>query len=93
MKKDPKVFIEHIIESIELIEQYTENLTTDKFNKNNAMQDAVIRRLEIIGEAAKNIPTSLKTKHPEIPWRQMTGMRDVLVHSTLTLIFLLHGQL
>ncbi len=80
MKKDPKVFIGHIIESIELIEKYTENLTTGKFNKNTAMQDAIIRRLEIIGEAAKNIPTSLKTKHPEIPWKQMTGMRDVLIH-------------
>ena len=80
MKKDPKVFIGHITESIELIEQYAKNLTTDKFKKNVAMQDAIIRRLEIIGEAVKNIPSTFKTKHPESPWKQMAGMRDVLIH-------------
>ncbi len=58
MKKDPQVFIGHIIESIELIEQYSEKLTTSKFKKNIALQDAIIRRLEIIGEAVKNIPAS-----------------------------------
>lgn len=80
MKKNPRVFIGHILESIDLIEQYAKNLTTDKFKKNNAMQDAIIRRLEIIGEAVKNIPSSFKTKHPEIPWKQMAGMRDILIH-------------
>lgn len=78
--KDPKVFIGHIIESIELIEEYSEDLTTDKFKRNIALQDAIIRRLEIIGEAVKNIPTSFKAKYPEIPWKQMAGMRDVLIH-------------
>lgn len=80
MKKDPKVFIGHITESIELIEEYTKNLTTDKFKKNIAMQDAIIRRLEIIGEAVKNIPSTFKVKYPEIPWKQMAGMRDILIH-------------
>ena len=80
MKKDPKVFIGHIIESIELIEQYAKKLTTNTFKKDIAMQDAIIRRLEIIGEAVKNIPTSFKTKYPEIPWKQMAGMRDILIH-------------
>ena len=63
MKKDPKVFIGHIIDSIELIEQYAKNLTLDKFKENMAMQDAIIRRLEIIGEAVKNIPPTFRTKH------------------------------
>lgn len=67
MKKDPEVFIGHILESIELIEQYSEQLTTDKFKKNRALQDAIIRRLEIIGEAVKNIPTPFKSQHPSIP--------------------------
>ena len=44
------------------------------------MQNAIIRRLEIIGEAVKNIPTAFKTNYPEIPWKQMAGMRDVLIH-------------
>lgn len=59
MKKDPKVFIEHIIDSIELIEKYAESLTPDKFKENMAMQDAIIRRLEIIGEAEKISPQPL----------------------------------
>ncbi len=80
MKKDHKIFIEHIIESIELIEQYAADLTPDKFKENMAMQDAIIRRLEIIGEAVKNIPSGFRTKHSEIPWKQMAGMRDVLIH-------------
>lgn len=80
MKKDPKVFIGHIVDSIELIEQYSDKLTSSKFKKNIALQDAIIRRLEIIGEAVKNIPTSFKIRYPEIPWKQMAGMRDVLIH-------------
>lgn len=80
MKKDPKVFIEHIIESIQLIEEYASHLTAEKFQKNQAMQDAIIRRLEIIGEAVKNIPSSFKAHHPDIPWKQMAGMRDILTH-------------
>jgi uncharacterized protein with HEPN domain len=80
VKKDPEVFIGHIIEAIELIEHYAENLTADNFKKDIAMQDAIIRRLEIIGEATKNIPTAFKSKYPEIPWKQMAGMRDILIH-------------
>ena len=80
MKKDSKVFIEHIIESIQLIEEYSRNLTPEKFKANRVVQDAIIRRLEIIGEAVKNIASSFKAKHPGIPWKQMAGMRDVLIH-------------
>lgn len=60
MKKDPKVFIGHIIESIELIEHYSEKLTTNTFKKEQALQDAIIRCLEIIGEAAKTFLHHLK---------------------------------
>ena len=80
MKKDPKVFIGHIIESIELIERYSEKLTPEKFKKDQGMQDAIIRRLEIIGEAVKNIPLPFRAKYPDIPWKQMAGMRDILIH-------------
>jgi uncharacterized protein with HEPN domain len=71
VKKDPKVFIGHIIESIELIEQYSENLTSEKFKKNTVLQDAIIRRLEIIGQAVKNIPLAFRIKHPQLPWKQI----------------------
>ena len=80
MKKDPQVFIIHILESIQLIEEYACDVTLQKFRKNRAIQDAIIRRLEIIGEAVINLDKSFKAKHPEIPWRSMAGMRDILIH-------------
>jgi uncharacterized protein with HEPN domain len=78
--KDPKVFLKHILESILLIKQYTEPLTKEDFVLSLQSQDAVIRRLEIIGEAVKNLPIEFISTYPAIPWRQIAGMRDVLIH-------------
>ena len=80
MKKDPKIFLNHILESIELIEKNTKNLSQDGFSKNTTVQDAVIRRLEIIGEATKNLPDEFKNRYPEIEWKKIAGLRDVIVH-------------
>ncbi len=80
MKKDPKIFLNHILESIEEIEKNTRNLTENGFLANTTIQDAIIRRLEIIGEATKNLPVSVKSKHPDIEWRKIAGLRDVIVH-------------
>ncbi len=80
MKKDPIVFIGHILESIQLIEEYAARLTADTFKQDRPMQDAIIRRLEIIGEAVKNLPAPFRAKYPEVPWKEMAGMRDILVH-------------
>ena len=80
MKKDPKIFLEHIKDSISLIEEYSKGVLQSEFIKDPSLQDAVIRRLEIIGEAVKNLPVSFRSKHREIPWKQMAGMRDVLIH-------------
>ena len=67
MRKEVKIFIEHILECIKLIEEYTKNKTKEDFLASVQLQDAVIRRLEIIGEAVKNIPEEIKKKYPEIP--------------------------
>jgi uncharacterized protein with HEPN domain len=80
VKKDPKVFINHILESIQLIEEYSQNISATEFHSNRVVQDAIIRRLEIIGEAVKNLPAIFKHNHPEIPWKQMAGIRDILIH-------------
>lgn len=63
MKKDPIVFLKHILESIELIETYTKRLSEKEFYRNREAQDAVTKRLEIIGEAVKNLPADFKKRH------------------------------
>lgn len=78
--KDYSVFLKHILESIEAIEEYTKDLTEKEFLKNQEKQDAIIRRLEIIGEAVKNLPEEYRNDHPEIAWNKAMGTRNILVH-------------
>lgn len=80
MNKNPLIFLDHIIESINNIEYFLGNIDKDKFNLDIKLQDAVIRRIEIIGEAVKNLPKSFTDKYPEIPWAKIAGMRDKLMH-------------
>lgn len=80
MKKDPRIPILDIIEAIEHIEQYTDNVDEVSFSKDWKLQDAVIYRLAIIGEAAKNIPETIQKQHPDVPWRDIIGFRNVVIH-------------
>lgn len=79
MSKDPRVYQAHILECIQKIERFTAGGKT-RFLQDDMVQDAVIRNLEIIGEAAKRIGEDYRDAHPEIPWRALAGLRDVLIH-------------
>jgi uncharacterized protein with HEPN domain len=80
MEKEPNVFVGHILMCIENIKNYTQGIDQEHFFLNRLVQDAVIRNLEIIGEATKNIPQHFPNKYLHIPWKQMAGMRDILIH-------------
>jgi uncharacterized protein with HEPN domain len=80
MRKDIRPYLKDILESIEKIEEYTKVIKEENFYQNTQTQDAVLRRLEIIGEAVKNIPKGFRNKYPEVPWKKIAGMRDVLIH-------------
>lgn len=72
--------IEHILDAISRIQRYTANMTEPEFTANLLVVDAVIRNFQVIGEAARRVPIELQARHPEIPWAQMMGMRNVIVH-------------
>lgn len=80
MKKDPKIFLEHILQCIERIEEYVEGVTKKQFLESVQLQDSIIRRIEIMGEAVKNIPRQVKDRYPDIAWKEIGGMRDILIH-------------
>jgi len=77
--KDDRVFLQHILDAIYRIQHYT-SAGREPFFRNRMVQDAVIRNLEIIGEAVKSLSSDLRQRHPEVPWTQIAGMRDVLIH-------------
>jgi uncharacterized protein with HEPN domain len=72
--------VEDIIEAITRIERYTTGLTLDAFLADTKTQDATVRNLEIIGEAVKGLSPDFRKKHPSVPWQEIAGMRDRLIH-------------
>lgn len=78
--KDPLVFIKHIVESIKFIEEFSQDLTEEELSKNRLKQDAIVRELEIIGEAIKNLPSEFTDKYKKVDWKDLAGLRDKLIH-------------
>ena len=77
--KDDRVYLLHIRDCLDRIFEYTREGRA-AFLADTRTQDAVIRNLEVIGEAAKNVPEDIRAAHPEIEWRKMAGLRDILIH-------------
>lgn len=80
MRKNPLIFLEHILTNIELIERSTKGLSKKDFESDQDIADATIRRIEIIGEAVKNLPSDFTRKYPNVEWKKIAGMRDKAIH-------------
>ena len=80
MKSDA-VFLHHILDATNRIEQYLTGVSYDRFLQDTLLQDGVVRQMEIIGEAARNVSTTLRNAHPELPWGKMIGIRNILIHA------------
>lgn len=80
MKKDNVVYLQHILDSIVQIREYTKGLSEKDFLKDKKVQDAVLRRLEIIGEAIKNLSEDLRIKHNDVEWNKAVATRNILIH-------------
>ena len=85
--KDDLVYIEHIQSCIDRILKYAEGLDYDSFIEKQIVQDAIVRQLEIIGEATKRVSIEFRNSNPQIPWKVMAGMRDKLIHDYIDVDF------
>jgi len=80
MKRNDAVYLRHIVDAIACVQGYLAGVSADRFLANRLLQDGVVRQLQIIGEAARNVSDDFKNAHPELPWSLMIGIRNRLVH-------------
>jgi len=78
--RNHSLYLSDILNAFEAIESFIEGQSFEDFKKDDKTSSAVIRKFEIIGEAAKQVPESVKQKYPSVPWKEMAGMRDKLIH-------------
>jgi uncharacterized protein with HEPN domain len=81
MKKDDTVYLQHILDAILRIETYTHGVSKEEYLQDSLLQDGVVRQLEIIGEASTNLSQEFQDKYSEIPWGQIIGLRNRIVHA------------
>ncbi len=79
--REYKLYLSDIVAAMESIERFVEGITFEEFQRDDKTASAVLRKFEIIGEASRNIPEEVKGKHSEVPWKEMSGMRDRLIHA------------
>jgi uncharacterized protein with HEPN domain len=80
MKRDDTVYLHHILDAIASIEEYTKGMSENEFLSDSMVHDAVVRQIEIIGEAARNVADQFQNKYPKLPWAKMIGSRNKIIH-------------
>lgn len=78
--KNDEVYLQHILDAIAKIEQYTTGVSYQVFSESSLVQDGTVHELEIIGEASRNLSEEFRNRHDEVPWHQIIGMRNRIVH-------------
>jgi uncharacterized protein with HEPN domain len=79
-ERDLVLFLEDVLESIARVEEYTAGMNAEQFAGSPLVQDAVLRRIAVMGEAVKHVPELIRGRYPDVEWRKIAGMRDVLIH-------------
>ncbi len=80
MPRDYKVFLQDVLEAIDNVAEFVGPLTRDQFQADKKTLHAVVRNLEVIGEAIKQVPPEIRDRHPQVPWQRIAGLRDILIH-------------
>lgn len=80
MKRNISIYVRDIIEHMQTAEEFVENMSFEDFAKDRKTSYAVLRCIEVIGEASKNVPIEIREQYPSVPWREMAGMRDKVIH-------------
>ncbi len=81
MKRDPRLYLDDILEALIKIERFVKDLSLSEFKQDARTVDAVVRNFEIIGEAAKQLPEDIRQSYPDVEWKEMAGMRNKLIHA------------
>jgi len=87
MKKDNTDYLHHILDTIDLIEEYTNEMSKNEFLTNSMARDAAVRQIEIIGETARNLSDEYQELHPKVPWGEMIGIRNKIIHEYFNVNF------